>query len=106
MMTDTFPFNNISTSIRQVKVVISPLLLAELVKTGWTIPRSPQASIECIEGLPPDAKYIRGGYDSDRDKFIMIFEHPSFDEVHLGGILPEVTPIFRETYLPPDSDAA
>jgi hypothetical protein len=81
-----------------MRVTISPLLIAEWLKTGWHIPDYPVVAIECIEGLPKDAKYIRGAYDSMRDEFILIFEHPSFDAVLHGADIPIIRPMHRNTY--------
>ena len=81
--------------VRQVVVMISPLMLADMTHVGWRIPNDRQHGVKCIEGLPVDAEYKRGFYDAERDLFGMVFEHESFALVQHGMTLPVVRVAFE-----------
>lgn len=79
----------------QIGVVISGELFSEICRTGWKIPSDDTVSIRCIQGVPPDAKRIRSFYDSENDKFILIFEHQSFQDIEQGNRIPEIKVVFQ-----------
>jgi hypothetical protein len=91
--------NSNTISRRIAKVTISPILVSDWLRTGAIIPAFPVSSFECIEGIPEDAKYIRGSYDSMQDEFVLFFEHPSFDEISIKDHVPEIKVNFKVTYL-------
>lgn len=89
---------NVSRTVKQACVMVSPELLAEMVTTGWTIPHDGRVEIKCTQGVPAGARYVRGFYDSARDEFGMIFEHESFEETTAGQALPIIHVLLQETH--------
>jgi hypothetical protein len=47
------------------------------------------------KGIPADAKVVRRYFDvvSGQPASAIVFEHPSFDEVEAGGLIPEFKPV-------------
>lgn len=62
-------------------------------------------------GLPLDARLLGVAHDYTRRAFVLRFEHPSFDEVHPGSVVPIGDPVTVSvrpipTNLDPNSAAA
>ena len=55
------------------------------------------SSLECIEGLPPGAKFVRSFQDPWRypRTVVFVFEHDSFEIVPDGQMIPYKTIVFR-----------
>ena len=87
-------------------VRISTDLFSEWLKQGWKIPDDRVVAIECIKGLPQDARYIRTYYDETRDQIVMVFEHLSFDHVPEGTEIPTKQIIYKNTYAPIEAGIA
>lgn len=74
---------------RRYKVVyIHPTLLCDLFAAG------PPTYTQCIEGLPPDARFVTQHYDLQRDAHGLIFESDTWEPVPFG----ETLPVHRVTY--------
>lgn len=89
-------------NVKQVVAFVSPILLSEMMVVGWKIPNDGRYSIETIEGVPTDAKYLRGFYDSQSDLFGLVFEHESFAETQRGQALPNIYVTYQQYF---DEDA-
>ena len=55
-------------------------------------------NIECVEGLPEDAQFVRAFFDSDR--LTLIFKHPSWPEdvLQTDQNIPMIPVTFRTRY--------
>jgi hypothetical protein len=58
-------------------MLITTDFLQEIVTTGWKVGFGEQ--VECVDGLPPSAKFVRSYYDPLRQCMVLVFEHESFD---------------------------
>lgn len=68
----------------------------EMCVTGWNVGKD--AYIECVEGLPAGAKYVRGWVDEQAQIVWLVVEHPSFESVLWGETIPELWPVLRKTF--------
>lgn len=59
-------------------ILITPELLYSLLTVG------PPTYIQCIEGLPPDARFITQRYDLQRDAHGLVFESGTWEPVPFG----------------------
>jgi hypothetical protein len=71
---------------RIVRVPISFALLIELMTKGF----KNSGSIECTEGLPDGAVYVRSYTDEEKKTGYLVFEHESFEPVEEGAWIPEL----------------
>lgn len=78
---------------RRKAVPISPQLLYDLFTKGK--PRY----IQCIEGLPDNARFIGEHYDVQRDVYYLVFESDEWDAIPFGQQLPTLTPHFRQFHI-------
>lgn len=87
--------DQIGNGRRIVRATVSADLMAELMRVGWRIPAGNIQAIECIQGVPPDAKFV-GSMPSPADLSVwFFFEHESFDVVPEGGVIPIVQIVHR-----------
>lgn len=52
--------------------------------------------VKCVEGLPPSASFVRSWYDLGIDIVHLVYEHPSFDEVPEGSVIPQMLLTYKE----------
>lgn len=71
----------------------------EMITEGWKAPSGSYGKVQCIKGLPKDARYIRQFYDPAYDNVCFVFEHPSFDLVPHGGIIPRMLIEYEQSEL-------
>lgn len=69
---------------------ITPELLQDMLTIGY------RSRFEVIQGLPEDAKFIRGIYDFHRGLAGLIFEHDSWKPVAHDEIPPVQDVVFKE----------
>ena len=77
---------------RCVVVLIVPTLIQMILTKGWRCGADGDI-VECVEGLPDGARYVRGFYDAEKGLVGLVFEHESFKEVPWGGAMPEILPV-------------
>ena len=84
------------SSYRRVGILIDGYSMAEFCKDGkFTIENSP---------IPKGAKFLRAFHDTERDSFILYFDHRSFELIKTGERIPiiqmqrkgKLTTIFKE----------
>ena len=80
----------VSIKKHRLMIAIQPEFLKVQVMQGehWS-------AGSCLVGVPPDALLIRSFYDAIEDIFGLVFEHPSFPLVLEGGVIPRLTPQFK-----------
>lgn len=71
---------------RVMKLPVGHQFLQSVLTTG-------KINIE-IDGLPKDAKFRGMAHDYGKNCINIFFEHPSFEEVHPGGLFPTLIPKF------------
>lgn len=75
---------------RHLRIVrITGQFLLKILKTS-----APRV-ISC-EGVPPDARLLRLGYDWERDMVLAVYEHPSFPLCSRGQIPEDLRPEYTE----------
>ena len=85
-------------SRRLMAVPVTVCLIVDQVKQGWRL----DCIVECIEGIPKDAVYIRSFTDYMSETVYFVFYHPTFSPVPLDEEIPHSTiVVFRRTS-PPD----
>lgn len=67
---------------RRKIVLFSPELLKDWMIEGSEMPKN---ALRCVIGIPNDAVFIRGYYDSRWNAFAAIYEHPTWEEVKDDG---------------------
>lgn len=78
---------------RYKAVLIAPDLLYTLMTVGAPI------YIQCLEGLPKDARFITQAYDILRDVHSLIFESSEWEPVPFGEIVPIQPVSHRQFYI-------
>lgn len=73
------------------RVRVTGDLVLEFIKT------SPPRVLSC-QGIPPDARLLRMGYDANSDVVVCVFEHPSFPACQEGDIPEEALPVITAYY--------
>ena len=76
-------------------VEISFELLFDLMKVGWN---TRGKTLECIEGLPPDAVFVASYTNNYTGIASLLFSHPSFKEVKLGEKYPFIHVVHKSIY--------
>ena len=71
-------------------VYISRYLMQVILTEGW------HADVECIQGLPNTARYIRMVYDMERDLVGMVIEDDSFPPAIEGQPLETIKPAYKQ----------
>lgn len=77
-----------------VRVDISLVLIAELVREDWRVDHVRV----CRGGIPRDAVLVAAYSRPDAACFTLVFEHASFPEVIEGGVVPSQTPMTERVY--------
>ena len=72
-----------------VQVSVAPESLAQRMVQGEV------THVECYEGLPEGARLVGAAYDFTRRIFLLTFEHPSFEPVEEGDVIPDFAVWFR-----------
>lgn len=86
-------------------VLITAQLLGSIFTRGWKSGGEHEV-IECVEGLPPDAEFVRSGvYSEDTNVACLIFEHESFAPVEEGAPITQIDVQFHRTELARDGPA-
>lgn len=75
---------------RRKVILISPELLRQTITEGYFT-----EEFMCSKGLPPDAAFVRGYYDPQQNCFGAVFEHPDWELVVDGELLPFLDVEFR-----------
>jgi hypothetical protein len=75
---------------RWAYIEISIGLVIEIMTEGWSVLEKDVLRLECTEGLPSGATYIRQFYDARRDTVCLVFYHPSFVFIHRGMEIPRI----------------
>lgn len=57
--------------------------------------------IECIEGLPEGAELINSAYEDNPPSVYLLFHHPSFKDIPVGGRYPIVDCFFAKKLCQP-----
>lgn len=70
-------------------VPVAPALLYQLFTAG------PPRYIQCVEGLPQNARFIGEHYDHLRDIYYLVFESEEWDPIPFGQELPVLNTRFR-----------
>lgn len=78
---------------RYKAVLITPDLLYTLMTVGTPI------YIQCVEGLPKDARFITQAYDILRDVHSLIFESDEWEPVPFGEIVPTQRVAHRQFHI-------
>jgi len=81
-------------SRRIVRVGMSFPLLLDIMGRGYRT----GGEIECTEGLPPDSEYVSAYTDDRTGTLYMVFQHPSFESIEVGGLIPEVCIVHKKIY--------
>jgi hypothetical protein len=63
-----------------------------MLTTGWS------GNIECVEGVPPGARFVRSYTSNDMSSSMLVFEHESFDNVKNGHEIPLLFPMMRKKW--------
>jgi len=58
-----------------------PLML-EIIIQGWN---TDGKRIHCIKGIPPDAKLVKAQYENFSGSGMLVFEHPTFEDIGSTG---------------------
>lgn len=77
--------NNMSDRRLKAIQVANPLLL-DMMRTGYKTP----PGLEVISGVPMDAVFVADFFDMQSQVTCFVFEHPSFEPVPLGAIIPRI----------------
>ena len=80
---------------RLVTVPISLQFWQEMCTQGWKVGHNGYA-VECVEGLPEGAELVNSYYEGNRQTAYLVFHHPSFADVPVGGTIPEFAPVLRD----------
>jgi len=82
----------------KAKVIVSSKIVVEMVTKGWNIGK--ESIIECIEGVPDDAKLIEAKIYNNWNMYFheleLIFEHDTFENID-GASLPYLRVVHRTT---------
>lgn len=74
----------------RVKMVfVAERMLTDLLTEGLVV-----GAVQCVEGLPPDAKMVMASYNEKRKAMALYFEHPSWPLASPGSV-PVVTPVLQ-----------
>lgn len=84
----------------KAKVIVTSKIVVEMVTKGWNIGK--ESIIECIEGVPEDAKLIEAKIYNNWNRYFpeleLIFEHESFENTE-GEPLPFLNVVHRRTMI-------
>lgn len=50
------------------------------------------------QGIPEDAQLLNTGFDLSRRQIVMVISHPSFDEIPIGEVPPELPVVIKTMY--------
>jgi len=82
----------------KVKVIVTSKIVVEMVTKGWSIGK--ESIIECIEGVPEDAKLISAKISNNWNRYFpeleFTFEHESFENIE-GEPLPYLNVVHQTT---------
>lgn len=82
----------------------TPESVTHIMTKGWHVGYAGEGdSIECVEGIPEDAQRVNQFYDAQRDRFVIIFEHPTFNETYGMGEVIEFGDV-RYIHYPPEPE--
>lgn len=89
MAQNVFPPDPPDIDRRLARIQITPELVVGIA-TGLSGTLPDGRKIEVIENDMPEfgGRVHRTGYDSERDAFVVIFRHPSFEVVPVGASIP------------------
>lgn len=76
---------------RQVYVEIEMKLLTESIRQGAVV-----SGTKCVKGIPRSARFL-WGHKTRVKSIVLIFEHESFAEVHIGSPIPIFELEFEDT---------
>lgn len=81
-------------------VLMSSVFLHDWMSVG------PAYQVQCVEGLPNDARFVGMSYDYQRDLYGLCFESETWEPIPLGQMLPTINPRYRLWQLQPLFDQA
>jgi len=76
-------------------VYFSPEIIMDWIIEGNSMPAH---TIKCLQGIPEGTKFVRGFYDSQRNAYGAVFEHPDWEEVEEGAFLPTIEALVQTIY--------
>ena len=86
---------------RLVRIGMSFPLLFDIMQKGWCT----GGEVECIEGLPEGSEYMYSWTDDSTGVLYLVFQHPSFEMVELGEMIPEMRIVHKKTYSSPPENS-
>lgn len=81
---------------RLVAVPISLQFWQEMCTQGWRVGYNGHV-VECVKGLPEGAELVNSYYDGKHQTAYLVFHHPSFSDVPVGGEIPRFDPVLQDT---------
>ncbi len=83
--------------VRQAIVEVDAFLLGQFFTRGWR-----GKGIECTDGLPPTAKFVRMFPSRYGSMVSLVFEDESFVPVPISGNIPTLSVVFKKTFDEPE----
>jgi hypothetical protein len=75
------------------KVAITHELLKHFITEGYGI-----TSVECTDGIPDDAEFVRSYSDDELGVVYLIYHHETFSDIPPGGKVPVIAVEYRRFY--------
>lgn len=82
-------------SRRLARVMVSPELVAEMLRDGWETHH-----VRVVGGVPADAVLTEAFYDQRSRAFVLVFSHDSFAECREGERISELQPSYESQTCP------